>query len=95
VFWLVITWIVWKYMLDELKTSLSPVRAAAAGAWSTWLFTSAFNVTVFYPLPFLLFLLTDLRYPRREKAGKVAQLQRKPRPTPTAGMAGGAAPGPA
>jgi hypothetical protein len=70
VLWFMINWAVWKYMLGELKRSLSPVRAAAAGACSVWLFTSVFNITLFYPLPFLLFLLTNLRYRKGENLSR-------------------------
>ena len=66
VLWSIITWVIWMYMLGELRRSLSPVRAAAAAACSVWLFTSVFAIALFDPLPFMLFLLTDPRYRRGE-----------------------------
>ncbi len=59
VLWIVITWRAWKYMLDQAPESVSPVQAAAIGAWSVWLFTSVFNNTLFYILPFVVFLMTN------------------------------------
>ena len=58
-FWLAITWYLWNYMLQRSKERISPVRAGAAGAWSVWLFTSVFNISLFYPLAFLVFMFTD------------------------------------
>lgn len=63
--WLVATWRVWRYLLDGTQRRLTPVRAAATAAWSVWLFTSVFNSTLFYILPFVIFLLTNGSYARR------------------------------
>jgi hypothetical protein len=94
VLWFIITWSIWKYMLGELKRHLSPVRAAAAAACSVWLFASDFAVAVFFPLPFLLFLVTDLRSRRRESPAGLIPLQRKSSPRQIASMEGGAVAGP-
>jgi hypothetical protein len=94
-FWFIITWAIWMYMLGELKKSPSPVRAAAVGAWSAWLFTSVFAMAVFYPLTFLLFLLTDGRYRRHESPTGLIQLQRKSGARQIANLEGGAVAGPA
>lgn len=60
--WLAITWYVWAYMLAQSRKSFTPVRAAATGAWSVWLFTSVFNVTLFFTLPFVVFLLSTKQW---------------------------------
>jgi hypothetical protein len=73
VIWFATTWYVWKYMLEETRQQLTPVRAAAVGAWSVWIFTSVFNVTLFYLLPFALLVLTGakrrFRVPEPVRAG--------------------------
>ena len=62
--WLLICWFVWGYMLTQLQSARSPLRVAAAAAFSTWLLTSVFNITIFYPLPFVIFLITNLGKPK-------------------------------
>jgi hypothetical protein len=59
--WFGITWCIWKHMLAVCQESLSPVRAAAAGAWSVWLFTSVFSINVFYLLASMLLLVTRVK----------------------------------
>src|SRR5262249_54569269 len=62
--WFALTWFVWKYMLEETRKKLTPLRAAALGAWSVWIFPSVFNVTLFYLLPFALLVLTGANWRR-------------------------------
>jgi len=60
VLWFLITWQLWKYMLNHSTAeNISPVRAAAVGTWSVWLFCSVFNILLFAPLPFLVFLFSN------------------------------------
>jgi hypothetical protein len=74
VIWFAITWYVWKYMLEETREHLTPVRAASLGAWSVWILTSVFNVTLFYLLPFALLLLTGAK--RRERSAVAVRADR-------------------
>jgi hypothetical protein len=57
--WVAITYCVWKYMLSGLDLRRSPVRVASAAAWSVWIFTSIFNTTLFFVLPFFAFVATE------------------------------------
>ncbi len=70
VLWIAITWVIWMYMLREAKKISSPLRAAAAGAYSVRLFTSIFGINLFSPLPFVLLLQTGLP---RSKTGEGGQ----------------------
>jgi hypothetical protein len=81
--WLAITWHVWRYLVEQCQERLSPVRAAATGACSVWLFTSVFNTTIFYPLAFMLFLFTNMKYGRRTSAAEATGI---PRPRIAVGL---------
>jgi riboflavin transporter FmnP len=75
--WLAIIWYVWAYMLAQSQKVLTPVRAAAAGAWSVCLFTSVFNVTLFLPLPFAMFLLSKKQWGTRVAPVQPAGISRQ------------------
>jgi O-antigen ligase len=95
VLWVAITWVIWKYMLDEARRLPSALRAAALGAYSVWLFTSVFGINLFSPLPFVLFLQTGLRFRRRLTSSPASVIPKSPGLPGMSGIEGGPLPGPA